>query len=85
MQKPFLLTSFAFLVVLTPPVNAIAYVDPGTGSAVFGLAAYVIAGAGVAAAFVAGLLRKFRGAIFRTKRPEHAEAQEPAPRENEQQ
>jgi uncharacterized membrane protein len=68
------LASISF--IMAPLSSSFAYVDPGTGSAVFGAVAYLIAGAGVVAAFFAGFFRKIFGGLFRSKSKQKQEQEQ---------
>jgi hypothetical protein len=55
----------ALILGLTAPRPALAYIDPGTGSAVFGGLAYLLALGGAALSVVLLLVRKFWGGFRR--------------------
>ena len=58
---------------LAQPQTALAYIDPGTGSAVFGSLAYLLALGGAALSVVVLVARKFWGSFRRLltgRRPE---------------
>ena len=76
----FSLTRVALIVImgLALPRPALAYIDPGTSSAVFGSLAYILGAAGVALAFLFRPIKRLFRFLFGKKReqPVEPESQE---------
>ncbi|NJB68686.1 hypothetical protein GGQ74_002359 [Desulfobaculum xiamenense] len=58
------------------PATAVAYVDPGTTSAVFGGLAYILAFVGAGAAFLFRPVIRLYRKLFRKQTPETEKAEE---------